>query len=67
MATQTLTQKVQRLEKRLEHIENIVAAAPKKHTTRQSSHGLNTLAGMWAKKPRTKRDLAATRKRLWNT
>ena len=66
--TKTLTQKVQRLEKRMERMETYVRLSPAMpvEQTHKLSHGLRKLAGLWAKKPRTKRDLTAIRKQLWN-
>ena len=68
MTTQTLTQKVQQLEKRMERVEtrmhnSLTAPNGQAH---KPMNGLRRLSGIWAKKPRTKRNLAAVRKQLWN-
>ncbi|TSC79282.1 MAG: hypothetical protein G01um101429_517 [Parcubacteria group bacterium Gr01-1014_29] len=67
MIQQILEQKMQRLEKRMKRVEALVVAplADRKQTVRNTSKGLHMLAGLWAKQPRTKRDLSMARKRIW--
>lgn len=64
MTTKTLVKKVSYLEKRLSALERHIVLWPEP-TGARALEALGMLQGLWAKHPRTKRDLKRVRERVW--
>ncbi|MEK7655283.1 MAG: hypothetical protein AAB386_01210 [Patescibacteria group bacterium] len=62
MTTAALKEKIKEMEKRLTFIERRVLASKPRATF---SEAIKPVRGMWKNKPRTAKDLARVRRKIW--